>query len=250
MNEPVYFKLNTLAVRYNSTCGGVDMKQALFLITLALLSALLTGGPSICQSGDITVQLPDPDIEGSLTLEECLTARRSCREFGDRAMTLQEVSQILWAAQGITADWGARTAPSAGGLFPIRLFLAVENVDGLDNGAWEYLPDSHSLRQSVEGDLLQDLATAAVSQDWMATGSAMLVISAIPEITEARYRDRSMRYIDAEVGAICQNVYLMCETLGLGTTAVGAMNDEDAADIVGTSNTVRLLMPLGPIVEE
>jgi len=214
---------------------------SLYLIILAA-----TGGSLMAQDAN-TLQLPEPDLAGEVTLEQCLGERRSHREFSGNPLTLEQLSQVLWAAQGITADWGARTAPSAGGLFPLVLYVAVEGIEGIDNGVWMYDPETHSLTMSVEGDLLGDIAEAAVSQMWMADASAILVITAIPAITEARYADRSMRYIDNEVGGVCQNVYLQCEALSLGTCAVGAMYDDQVATIVSTEASVRLLMPIGTI---
>ena len=199
------------------------------------------------QSGtnDSIVKLPEPSIEGTVSLEECLKSRASVREYDDRALTLQEISQILWAAQGITRNWGGRTAPSAGALYPIRLYLAVENVDGLDVGSWEYDPHEHSLKMVKEGELLWELKNAALGQECVGNAPVVLLIAAFPEITRAKYHDRTMRYVDTEVGCICQSVYLQCETLGLGTVAVGAFTDEMVSEIISTEADPRLLMPIG-----
>jgi len=216
------------------------------LLTLILMS--LYGGATMAQpEGPEIIQLPDPILESDLSFEEILAARRSVREYGDRSLTIDEISQLSWAAQGITADWGARTAPSAGGLFPVRIFIIARDIDGITDGSWEYDPHDHSLTSVKTGDLSAELQSAALDQESIGNGQAVIAITAIPSIIEARYGDRSMRYIDTETGAVCQNIYLMCENLDLGTVAVGAFHDEQVAEIIGTTNDVRLLMPIGPI---
>ena len=223
------------------------MKKLLHFCLIIPLMLVSFGGQTMAQSDNpLTIKLPDPVKQSDISLEECLAARRSVREYGDRALTIDEVSQLLWAAQGITADWGARTAPSAGGLFPIRMFVAVRDVDGIDAGSWEYLPGEHSIRLVKSGDIADDLCAAALDQECVAHGQIVLIISAIPSITEAKYGDRSMRYIDTEVGAVCENIYLQCESLDLGTVSVGAFYEAEIAEIVGTDNAVRLIMPVGP----
>ncbi len=223
----------------------VSISVILTFLTIACLS----GGSAMSQSesGATVIQLPEPSLSGDVSLEECLASRRSVRKFEDRSLTLEEISQILWSAQGITADWGARTAPSAGALFPIRLYLAVRDVETLTQGSWEYDPENHSLKLVKEGDLHFDLTAAALGQSFVGEAQAVLIIAAIPEITMARYGNRSMRYIDQEVGCICQNVYLQCGSLGLGTVAVGAMDDNHIAEIVSTKAEPRLIMPIGPV---
>ena len=196
-----------------------------------------------------TIVLPDPSLDGSASLESMLAGRRSVRQYSNRALTIDEISQILWAGQGITNDRGFRTTPSAGALYPIVLCLVVENVDGLADGVWEYSPEEHSIGLVVEGTLLADLSAAALDQSSVTDASAVLVITAYPEITRARYGDRTMRYVDQEVGCVCQSVYLQCGSLGLGTVAIGAFYDDDVADILTTDAEPRLIMPIGAIGE-
>ncbi|MCK4719832.1 SagB/ThcOx family dehydrogenase [bacterium] len=227
------------------------------IFILFFLTAIFTGGYVMADDETLetpayessVVNLPDPVYESDISLEETLRARRSMREYSDRPLDLLQVSQLLWAAQGITADWGARTAPSAGGLFPVRIYFVAGDVEGLTQGSWEYDPISNTLTIVKEGDMRRDLMAAALGQGPVGNAPATIVISAIPEITEAKYGDRSMRYIDQEVGAVLQNIYLQCETLGLGTVAIGAFYDDQVAEVVGTSATVRLIMPVG-VVED
>ena len=197
----------------------------------------------------IVVELPEPSFESDISLEETLVSRRSVRSYDDRALNLEIISQLLWAAQGITSDWGARTAPSAGGLFPMVIYLVAGEVDDLDPGVWEYDPLTHSISLVKEGDVRVELMGAALGQEPVGDAPVTLILSAIPSITEVKYGDRSMRYIDTEVGAVCENIYLQCETLGLGTVAIGAFYDDLVAEVVGTSASVRLIMPVGWVEE-
>ncbi len=222
------------------------------LALIALIPAVVCaigGGAAMSQSDsqDTTIMLPGPILEGAFSIEECLASRRSVRSYSDRALTLDEVSQILWAGQGITSDWGGRTNPSAGALYPLVLYLVVENAEGIEPGSWKYDPESHSISLVKEGNLLGQLAEAALRQGCVSEAPVALVITAIPAITEARYADRSMRYIDQEVGCVCQSVYLQCESLGLGTVAIGAFYDDTVSDVVGTEAESRLIMPIGAL---
>lgn len=220
------------------------------LITLISAFIISLGGTTMSLADpDESIQLPDPSLESQNSVEEMLASRRSVRDYADRALTLDEISQVLWAAQGITNERGFRTAPSAGALYPIVLNLVVENVGGLTDGVWEYSPGGHSISLVMEGTLLGDLSEAALGQSPVSDASAVLVITAIPEITRARYGDRTMRYVDQEVGCVCQSVYLQCESLGLGTVAIGAFYDDDVAGIVNTDAEPRLLMPIGATAE-
>jgi SagB-type dehydrogenase family enzyme len=232
--------------------------SVLFIIFFIMALAItISGGQAMADdensettdSGCVIVELPDPVLDSDFSLEETLLSRRSVRSYSDLPLNLEVVSQLLWAAQGITADWGGRTAPSAGALYPIVIYLVAGDIEGLDPGVWEYDPASHSISLIREGDLRIELMGAALAQAPIGDAPATLILSAIPSITEAKYGDRSMRYIDTEVGAICQNVYLQCESLGLGTVAIGAFEDDFVAETVGTSASVRLIMPVGRMAE-
>lgn len=228
--------------------------KILGLLLVFVLITIFQGGLAMAEeNGDVsvgdTIELPDPVFESEISLEETLVSRRSVRSYEDRPLNLDVVSQLLWAAQGITADWGARTAPSAGGLFPMVIYMVVTDVEGLAPGVWEYNPTDHTITLVKEGELRDDLMEAGLGQDAIGNAPATIILSAIPSITEIKYGDRTMRYIDTEVGAICQNIYLQCEVLGLGTVAIGAFYDDQVAEVVGTSASVRLIMPVGWVSE-
>ena len=173
-----------------------------------------------------SVTLPAPRLSGPMSLEDTLKKRRSVREFPKTPLTLEEVSQLLWAAQGITQkSGGLRTAPSAGALFPLEVLIAAERVQGLSPGIYRYDTKKHNLALTAGGNHVSALAKAALDQKWVGDASAVMVISAVYERTRARYAERAERYAHMEAGAAAQNVLLQAESLGLNSVLVGAFED-------------------------
>jgi SagB-type dehydrogenase family enzyme len=135
------------------------------------------------------------------------------------------VSQLLWAAQGVTDADGGRTAPSAGALYPLEISLVAGAVEGLSHGIYRYRPRRHELVRSAEGDRRSVLARAALRQDWMKAAPAILVVAAVYSRTTGKYGERGRKYVHMDVGHAAQNVYLQAAALDLGTTFVGAFHD-------------------------
>ena len=195
------------------------------------------------------VQLPAPEKDGTFSVEAALQARRSIRSYADQALTLKEVGQLLWAAQGTTSARGFRTAPSAGALYPLELFIVVGNVMELPAGVYRYHPRTHSLEKTAEGDLRDELSRAALSQRSLALAPMVIVISAVYERTTAKYRDRGMRYVLMEAGHAAQNVYLQSVPLDIGTVVIGAFRDQQVQSLLNCQSNERplYLMPLGKL---
>lgn len=183
-------------------------------------------------NGNQEVKLPEPKRVGRLSLEAMLDQRRSIRELSDAELSLNEVSQILWAAQGISHAQGYRTAPSAGALYPLELYLLAAKVDGLTPGIYHYHPHAHSLSLIEKGDRRLQLAMAAYGQMWIQDAPVILVIAAEYQRTRVKYGKRGIRYVHIEVGHAAQNVYLQATALGLGTTMVGAFVDSSVAQVM------------------
>lgn len=196
--------------------------------------------------GKARVDLPAPVLDGAVSLEQALSMRRSVRDFRDEPLTLGEVGQLLWAAQGITRK-GSRTAPSAGGTYPLEVYVAAGNVDGLDDGVYLYAPEGHDLLLVTAGDRRKELQGAALNQAVVADGAIVVVIAARFERTTARYGKRGNRYVHMEEGHAGQNIYLTAATLGLGTVAVGAFHDDEVAKVLGVDDSVAplCLYPVG-----
>ncbi|MDD5300418.1 MAG: SagB/ThcOx family dehydrogenase [Gallionella sp.] len=177
------------------------------------------------------VNLPAPPATGMLSLEEALTQRRSAREFTPGALTLAEISRLVWAAQGVTAP-ERRTAPSAGATYPLEIYLVAGDVAGVAAGVYRYLPRQHRLEAVAEGDLRVPLAAAAVDQKWIGQAAMVVVIAALFERTTVRYGKRGERYVHMEAGHAAQNMLLQAAALGLGATPVGAFNDAEVSRLL------------------
>jgi SagB-type dehydrogenase family enzyme len=193
------------------------------------------------------LQLPEPEIHSHASLGEALRQRRSVRAYSGRSLTLQQIGQLLWAAQGHNDPSGLRTAPSAGALYPLELLLVAGNVTGLDQGVYRYRPKQHALEMLRGDDRRVPLARAALGQGWVADSAAVLVITAIYERTARKYGVRGKRYVHIEVGHAAQNALLQAASLGLGAAVVGAFDDAAVARLldVPASEHVLYLLPVG-----
>lgn len=191
------------------------------------------------------IKLPTPSFKGNFSVEEALKSRRSVRSYKQEKLSLKELSQILWATDGKTAEWGGRTAPSAGATYPLEIYVVVGNVEGLKQGLYYYDIDSHSLEIIKEGDLRVQLSNAALGQSSVRNAPVVIVIAGIFERTTSRYGKRGERYVYMEVGHCGQNLHLQAESLGLGTVMIGAFDDEKVKKVLGIKEDVFYLCPVG-----
>jgi SagB-type dehydrogenase family enzyme len=193
------------------------------------------------------VALPEPSVSGSISLEQLLAQRRSIRDYQTAALALPEISQLLWAAQGITHFQGLRTAPSAGALYPLELYVVTGRVEGLAQGVYHYDPGRHQLIKTSDGDLRGELTRAALSQGWIRHASIIIVFTADFERTTRKYGKRGERYVHIEAGHAAQNLFLQSESLGLATVVVGAFHDDEIARELQLPADLQplLLMPVG-----
>ena len=216
-----------------------------------LLFSITLGAMPVVHSSD-TIILPEPRLDSDVSVEQAIQSRRSVREFSNSSLSLAEASQLLWSAQGITDVNGLRSAPSAGALYPLVVYLVAGNVTGLKQGIYQYSPDGHKLSRIKDGDSRMELATAAYKQRWIQDSAALLIFSAIEKKTTWKYGQRGIRYIHIEVGHSAQNVFLQAQSLGLDAAVVGALDDARIKKILNLSNEeqVLYLMPVGrPLTE-
>jgi len=202
----------------------------------ALLSAcgLLSGGvgfgqPSVQPVRRILseITLPSPQTTSKLTLEEVLARRRSVRRFAPQALAVSEIGQLMWAGQGITdAPRGFRTAPSAGALYPLELYAVTPY------GLYHYVPRGHRLQRLGMEDLRRALAKAAADQDCVGEASLDIVVAGVLERTAVKYGERAEQYILLEAGHAAQNILLEATALGLGGVAIGAMYEDQLAELL------------------
>ena len=196
------------------------------------------------------IYLPPPSQKGSISLEETIARRRSIRDFTPEPISQSQLSQILWAAQGITDTRGRyRAAPSAGATYPLEIFVVCgrNSVEEIDAGIYHYNIDSHSLTLHCKGDVRLALARAALDEESIYEAPVDIVICAIFERTSLSYGSRGERYVDMEVGHAGQNIYLQATALGLATFAIGAFSDEQIRQVLRLDKQYKPLyiMPAG-----
>ncbi len=177
------------------------------------------------------MSLPPPPSTGAMSLNEALARRRSVREFAHGVLTLDEISQLVWAIQGVTAP-ELRTAPSAGAAYPLEVYLLVGNAENLAAGIYRYRPGLHRLELVADGDIRLPFADAAVGQTWISKAAMVVVIAAVFERTTSLYGKRSERYVYTEAGHAAQNLLLQAAALELGARPVGAFNDLGVARLL------------------
>ncbi len=235
---------------------SMKIRNILLVLTVIVLVAVgVIAFLQVIDPDDISVMentesviLPEVKRSGGISVEEALASRRSIREYSDAPVALAQISQLLWAAQGITEpDSGKRTAPSAGALYPLEIYLAARNVEGLPQGVYKYDPNDHALNTIKQGDVLPALSVAALGQQAVEEGAAALVFAAVYDRTTQKYGERGIRYVHMEVGAAAENVYLQAESLGLGTVIIGAFDDDEVQNIIGMEEDEEPLaiMPVG-----
>ena len=193
------------------------------------------------------IRLPEPKYDSNTSVEQALLKRRSVRVYKDETLALTEVSQLLWAAQGITDPRGFRTAPSAGALYPLELYVVAGNVNDLPDGIYKYKPHKHELAMVVEGDKRTELYNAALDQPSIKDAATVIVFSAVYERTTGKYGERGIRYVHIEVGHAAQNIYLQAVSLNLGLVVIGAFDDEEVKKIMNMEDKEQPLyiIPVG-----
>lgn len=170
------------------------------------------------------INLPSPNIKGKFSLEECIYKRKSVREFLDKKLTIDEISQLLWAAQGKRENF-YRTVPSAGATYPLEIRVAYQD------GVFRYFPQSHKLIQENECDIRKDLCEAALSQKFIENG-CNFIISAVFERTTKRYGERGIMYVHMEAGHSAQNICLQAVALNLGSVCIGAFYPDKVKNLL------------------
>jgi SagB-type dehydrogenase family enzyme len=192
------------------------------------------------------VSLPRPDFKG-MALEDALRKRRSVRNYSKKPLDMASLSQLLFSAQGITDETYTtklRTAPSAGALYPIELYVFVHSVEGLKQGLYHYNPFDHSLTRLKEGDLRKSVMNAGLKQEMLKDANLVFALSGIPARTTWKYGQRGYRYMYMEAGHIAENILLQAVSLGLGAVPVGAFLDRELDDLLGIDGKSEISLSL------
>ena len=221
------------------------LEKGIGLILFFLVTSLL--GVSI---GHASTVLPKPSLDGKISVEKAIKGRRTVRDFKEKSLSLHHLSQLVWAAQGITAPKGGkRAAPSGGALYPLDVYILVgENgVEKMEAGVYRYQPEKHSVLLLSKGDRRKEIASVSLYQMWMAKAPVIFIITVEYRRITGKYGDRGVRYALIEVGHVGQNLFLQSEALGLGAGIVGAYNDPEVSKVVGLppQHEPLLVMPVG-----
>lgn len=203
------------------------------------------------------VALSKPSSRYTADLWHVLQSRRSRRAYDDtRSLPEEQLSALLWATQGVTARYGnllLRTAPSAGGLYPIETYLSIRAVEGLQPGIYHFRPHAFDLELIGQGDHSKELTEAALGQSMLRSAQVIFIWSAMIARSKWKYRQRAYRYLYLDAGHIAQNLYLAGEALGLGVCGIGALFDDMVNGIIGLDGfeeTVVYMAAVGRSREE
>ncbi len=205
----------------------------------------------------LTIDLTGPETGWpglpAVDLKTAIARRVSRRRFSNKPLSLEELSFLLWATQGIRDNPRTarvfRTVPSAGCRHALETYLALFRVRGLEEGLYRYLPLSHQLVLEHTPEQLEDrVIEAALGQTFVGRTAVTFIWTTIPYRMEWRYGLASYKVIALDAGHICQNLYLACEAIGAGTCAVAAY-DQDKADrllrVDGKEEFVIYMAPVG-----
>ena len=231
-------------------CGSLFVLVTALLLISGCGQSEPTSAASLTPTREVIkmrIKLPKPKYNSDVSLEESLVKRRSVRDYTGEQLTLEEVSQLLWAAQGITSDRGGRTAPSAGALYPLEVYVIVGDVQDLAIGIYLYKPKKHEVVMIADKDVRQQLAGAALGQSSVKNGAIDIVFTAVYQRTTRKYGDRGIKYVHMETGHVAQNVCLQATAMALGTVTIGAFNDQEVSKILNLPKDEKPLyiIPVG-----
>ncbi|MGM0607835.1 MAG: SagB/ThcOx family dehydrogenase [Candidatus Muiribacteriota bacterium] len=222
----------------------------LVIIILSLISVSAQWG-NINQnnSKEVNISLLPPATDGNISLEKAINNRRSIREYSDKGLTLENISQLAWASQGITGEqMPFRAAPSAGALYPLEIYFSITQTDGVKDGIYKYQVEQHSLKLVNEGDYREKLSEYGFGQKALKDAPVTIIITGVYERTTRRYGSRAEMYVHMEAGHVGQNIYLQCEALSLATVAIGSFDEDKLKNIIGeikNNETPLYMFPVG-----
>ncbi len=226
---------------------GLCLLGAIILIEILPERGTLMSSRTVPPPSQTAVRLPSPTFESGTPVERALKERRSTREYRKEPLSLEEIGQLLWSAQGITHGSMMRTAPSAGALYPLETFLVAGAVRGLTAGVYRYLPRTHQLVPVRMGDVRGELRAASLHQDPVGDAPASVVFSAVFGRSIGKYGRRGVRYAHMEAGMAAQNMALQAVSLRLGTVVIGAFDDDEVGRVLGlpSGEEPMIIMPVG-----
>jgi SagB-type dehydrogenase family enzyme len=201
----------------------------------------------------IELVTPDKFTVAKMPIIEAIKKRKSCRKYSEKALTLEELSFLLWATQGVHRTIGngmatQRTVPSGGARHPFETYLIINRVEGVKPGLHRYLALEHKLyRIQTEGKLTKKLVTACMDQKFVGSSAVTFVWTAIPYRTEWRYGKVSHKLIAIDAGHVCQNLYLACEAINAGACAIGAYFQRKMDKLLGVDGKEEFAFYVAPV---
>ena len=197
---------------------------------------------------------PDKITLGLMPVWEAIVNRKSRRKYSDDPLSLEELSFLLWGTQGVrylvrNGLITLRTVPSGGARHPFETYLLINRVDGVEPGLYRYLAVEHKLLEISSGDdgLPERIGEICNRQTFVGTGAVVFIWSVIPGRSEWRYGDDSLKDVLMSVGHICQNLYLACESIGAGTCAIVAYQQEPLDQFIGVDGEDEIALYLAPV---
>ena len=202
-----------------------------------LLTAIMAVSVSSKQEASDVVKLPQPRTDGGMSVEKALLERRSIRSFRNESLTLDEISQLCWAAQGITDDKGHRTSPSAMATYPLEVYLLAGNVTNLPAGVYHYSPLGHNLTLISKGNKIPELFNSSRGgrEDWRKGSPAVFIITGVFERTDKVPGLDLNRFVYIEAGTSAENLLLEVVSLGLGSTYTAGFDENKTKEYLGLS---------------
>lgn len=213
------------------------------------------GPPALLEGAEATerpprIDLQKPEIKGGAPLWETLQRRRSVRDYADQGITAQDLSQLLWACQGVTAKMGRhalKTAPSAGARYPCETYVVVNRSDDVAPGVYRYLPEQHALRRLRKGDYADAIAQAACGQEMAADAPVVFAWTAVFDRTVSRYGQRGYRYVYLDAAHIAANLALAAVGMGLASCQIAALFDDDVNHILGCDGVSESILYMSAV---
>lgn len=202
------------------------------------------------------IELPSPknlNLEND-SIKKILQRRKSRRSYNMKELSIEELSYLLWATQGLRKDnIRLRTVPSGGAVHPFETYLSINRVESLEKGIYRYIPDKHSLLliKNVE-NIEKKVTKAANGQKFVGQAAVVFLWTVLPERGEWKYDILAHKLAALDAGHVCQNLYLSVESIGAGTCAVDAYNQKAADEFLevnGEDEFVIYMAPVGKIAE-
>jgi SagB-type dehydrogenase family enzyme len=200
------------------------------------------------------VSLPNPKLDEGLGIWDAMKRRRSVRAYTAESLSTEELSQLLWATQGVRetirgpyAEFRLRTAPSAGGLYPIETYIYVNRVENLENGIYHYVIGDHELELIRKGDFSREVRAGALDQKIAQQAAVVFIWSAVFQRSKWKYLQRAYRYIFLDAGHIAQNLALAAEALSCGSCQIGAIYDDEMNSLLGLDGVEESVIYLSSV---